>query len=179
MSTDVLDQEETLFCFPTWKQTWNKLRLKTHLRFPRHRLLLITHKLNPHLCFTGTLLGGANPVPPSGAWLPAAASGRGDGDAELTRTHARPEDLFQSAQQGPNAAFLPGHGAHKWELGMCWEELTWLFGLTGPWASLDRSKDWKTYRYYPKQASKTLICFVKACVEVTPFVSPSALLCFC
>ena len=79
-----LDQEEILFCFPTWKQMWNKLRPRKCLRFPRHCFLLITHELNPHLCFTGTLLGGANPVPPTGAWLPAAASGRGDGDAELT-----------------------------------------------------------------------------------------------
>lgn len=37
-----LDQEEILFCFPTWKKTWNKLTLKKHLCFLRRCLLLMT-----------------------------------------------------------------------------------------------------------------------------------------
>lgn len=69
----------------------------------------------------GTVLRGADPVPPAGARLPGAASGRGRGGSELARTHARPEDVLQGAQQGPDAAFLPGCGRHEPKLGTCQE----------------------------------------------------------
>lgn len=90
-------------------------------------------------------------------------------------THALRTQFLKVLQQGPNAAFLPGHGAHKWELGML-GGANMAFRLTGSLGlRWDRSKDWRYIGTIQGRLLRPCYAFVKACcVEVTPLVSPSA-----
>lgn len=90
MSTDVLDQEETLFCLRLGNKHGTNLGSKNTCLFQGTTFYLITHELNPHLCFTGTLLEVQTQYLHRCLAACTQPLAEGDGDAELTELTRTP-----------------------------------------------------------------------------------------